>query len=220
MPAVSPARRARLTGRVSPAGALLPGLATLLLLCCAPASAQTPAADASPRRGRSAVTNKQLEPFRQRREAQEEEYERTRRARGLPSREELRRQAEERDRSLFEWARRAEAARREAELAALWAELLTAPRRPYGPDPQPHWATEVYEVSYVSPVFYPYFYAPHARFGRPGHWNFGLRLPGRGWPGRPHAGSPFRHSPFGRRPHAGTLPHVRPPAAIPHRRPR
>ena len=222
MPAVSPAPRVRSLWKV-PLGIkfLISPAALLLLLSMTPSTAaQTPAAGDSPRPGRTAVTNKQLEPFRLRREAQELEYERTRRARGLPSREELRRQAEEQDRRLFEWARRAEAGRREAELAALWSELLTAPWRAYDPGPQPSWAPDVYEVSYASPGFYPYFYAPPVRFGRYGRRSFGFPFSGRGWPRGARMLSSFRPAHLGLPPHAGTLPRVRPPATLPHRRPR
>lgn len=216
MSAVSPARSVRLLERVPPVGAFLPGIAALLMLFSMPATAQTPAEGVSPPPS-GVVTNKQLEPFRLRREAQEEEYERTRWARGLPSREELRRQAEERDRRLFEWARHVEAGRREAEMAALWSELL-ATRLRLDTGPPPSRAGEVYEVSYPSPVFHPYFYAPPVRFGRFGHRGFGLRLRGRGWLHGARMNSLFRYTPFGLRPHTGTLPRVRPPAASPRPR--
>ena len=226
MPAVSAASRARPFGRVPPGVTFRTGLPALLLLCCVlpAAAAQTPGLSASP--GRRVVTNKQLEPFRLRRAAQEEEYERTRQARGLPSREELRRQAEERDRRLFEWARQAEADRREAELAALWSELVTARRQLHDSEAPPSWAPGFHEASYVSTDFYPYFYAPPIRFsllsrrGHSGHRNFWLPPMSRGWPHGARRGHLFRPNTFGPRLNSWARPRV-PPLAMPsHRRPR
>lgn len=224
MSALSTARRVHSSWRVPPGIMFRLGLPALLLLFSMPASAQTPAADASPRPGRRAVTNKQLEPFRLRREAQEEEYERTRRARGLPSKEELRRQVEEQDRRLFEWARQAEADRREAELAAHLSELLTARWQPQDPGTPSSWAGDVYEITYASPGLYPYFYTPHVRpgpFGRRGH--SGRRsfvLPVRGWPHVPRRGHFFRPTTIGPHTNAWAVPRLPPPATLTHRRPR
>lgn len=227
MPAVSAAGRARSLGRVPPGVTFRTSLPALLILCCVfpAAAAQTPGPSASP--GRRVVTNKQLEPSRLRREAQEEEYERTRRARGLPSKEELRREAEERDRRLFEWAQQAKADRREAELAALWSELVTARRQLHDPDPPPpSWAAGVHEVTYASPGFYSYFYEPPIRFslfsrrGHSGRRNFGLPLLSRGWPHEARRGYYFRPNTLGPRLNTWTLPRVPPPATPPHRRPR
>jgi hypothetical protein len=200
-------------------------LPALLLFFYIPAAAQTPRPGASPRHGRAVVTNKDLEHSRLRREAQEEEYERTRRARGLPSKEELRRQAEEHDRRLFEWARQAEAARREAELAALWSELMTA-RQLQELNPPSSLTPEVYEITYASPGFYPYIFAPpvrfspHVRRGHFGHRNFRLPPHVRGWPHGPRERHLFRPSTHGPRPNAWAVPRVQPPATLPQRRPR
>lgn len=144
--------------------------------------------------GQRVVTNRELEPSRLRREAQEEEYERTRRERGMPSARELERRAQERDRSLHELARQLEAQRREAELQSLRVELMNVRRQltelslqlsqPAAPD-------------YVLPSGYPYFYAPPVnvinvpRFGHRGRHvrgGFGRRPHGRPHPLDPRLG--------------------------------
>jgi len=128
------------------------------------AAAETPKAPAAQHGpARKVVTNRDLEPSRLRREAQEEEYERTRRERGMPSKQELRRRIEEQDRALREWAGQMQAERARAELEALRSELtnvrlqlaelsfLLSQQAPADPPP------------YASPSHYPYFYAPPAQ---------------------------------------------------------
>ncbi|HYP53413.1 MAG TPA: hypothetical protein VEQ42_07725 [Pyrinomonadaceae bacterium] len=83
-------------------------------------SAQSPAV-----RRTKVVTNKDLEAFRRERVRNEEEYERVRGERGLPSREEWRRSSEEQDRRYVELARRIETEERAAEQERLAGELLT-----------------------------------------------------------------------------------------------
>lgn len=163
------------------------------------------------------VTNKELEPSRLRREAQEEEYERTRRERGMPSKQELQRQVEEQDRRLSELARQVREERREAKLESLMSELAEARR-------------ELNELSlrlsqqavvYAPPSYYPYSYAPPVQvitvfpFGRHGQFGRGGFGPWRAphpWPGN------IFPSPFTLSRNAGTPQQVLAPAMpLPHR---
>lgn len=157
------------------------------------------AARAGSRAGRKTITNSELEPSRLRREAQEAKYERTRRERGMPSRQELQQRVEEQDRRLREWARQMEAERLEEEVKALRAELadvrqqlgglsLNVPQRP-----------EPYGFPYAVPGVYPYVYAPPTQFitglpfghfGRFGRGGFGLHLHAGRWPHSPRWGHP------------------------------
>ncbi len=136
--------------------------------------------------GRRVITNKELEPSRLRRQAEEEEYERTRRERGMPSREELQQRVEEQDRFLSEWAQRMREERREAELEALRSELAGVRLR------LSELSLDLSQQSsgYAVPNYYPYFYAPpfqvinvlpfkhRGGFGRRG---FGHQRYGRAW---------------------------------------
>jgi hypothetical protein len=196
----------------------------------AAAPAHAPEATKAERRaGRRVVTNKDLEPSRLRREAQEMEYERTRRERGMPSKRELQRRVEEQDRDLREWAERMEAERREAELESLRSELVNVRRHLHELSLQLSQQAAAYGSAYAPPNDYPYFYAPpvqvitvvpfgrRSRFGR-GH--VGPRPHGRQWPFNPRPGhssptiyvSPFRN--------ARAMPRTLPPAvhAPRHRR--
>jgi hypothetical protein len=120
------------------------------------------AAQAGRRPGRKVVTNKDLEPSRLRRESQEAEYERTRRERGMPSKEEVRRRVEEEDSRLREWARQMREARREAEVESLRYELLNV-RRDLS-ELSLHLSRQAAgrANAYAPPDYYPYFYAPPA----------------------------------------------------------
>jgi hypothetical protein len=89
------------------------------LIAASKAAEARPAAAAPQRTDRKVITNKDLERSRQQRTAQEEEYERTRRERGLPSKEELRRDIDEQDRRLKELRDEIEAQRMEGEIDAL-----------------------------------------------------------------------------------------------------
>ncbi|HYO64272.1 MAG TPA: hypothetical protein VER08_11620 [Pyrinomonadaceae bacterium] len=82
---------------------------------------------APPQTGRrtKVVTNQELEVFRRERVRNEQDYERVRVERGLPSREEWQRRSEEQDRRFVELARRIETEERAAEQERLAAELLT-----------------------------------------------------------------------------------------------
>jgi len=159
----------------------------------------------TPRAGRRAgprvVTNKELEPSRLRREAQEEEYERTRRERGMPSKQELQERVEEQDRRLREMARRMEEARKEAELESLRSELVEVRRHLNGLSLHLSRQAAASGPAYPAPDYYPYFYAPPAQFvtvlpfghrGRFGRGHSGPRPHGFLRPHHPRAG---RHSP-------------------------
>ena len=164
------------------------------------ARAATAQASASPARGAvtKTVTNRELEPSRMKREAQEAEYERTRRERGLPSRRELQRRVEEQDQRLREWARQAEAERLAAEVEAMRNELTHVRRQLNGLSQDLSRREEVYEPAFANPYVYPYvhpyFYAPpvqfinvfpHFRRGPFGRHGFGPRHFGTvpfGWP--------------------------------------
>lgn len=162
-------------------------LGCVVLLWTAARAQEEPAAPAG---GSKVVTNRELEPLRRRREAQEAEYERTRRERGLPSMEELRRQFEERDRRLSEWALRAESERRQADLAALRLRALLSLSQPRPTPP-----ADVYAETYAAPFFYPYNYGAPVLSGRFGHFgqrgrHFGFSFPTRRpgfFPTRPSA---------------------------------
>jgi len=196
----------------------------------APGAASTQAAKAGPGAAPKTVTNRELEPSRLRREAQEAEYERTRRERGMPSRRELQRRVEEQDERLREWARQAEAERLAAEVESLRTELthvrrqlnglshdLTRREEGYEPAFTPFTTFNTFTTPYVYPHVYPYahpyVYAPHVlpfnvfphvRRGPFGRHGFGLR---------PHA-------PANTSPGAWDAPRAMPPAGRAHGRPR
>jgi hypothetical protein len=166
-------------------GSFLSCLAALvfLMLVVAPAQAQV-GVRASNRAGSRVVTNKELERFRLRREAQEKEYERTRHARGMPSRQEVQQRIEETDRRLRELAQELEAERLEAELQALRAELavvrrqlgelnlqLSQPSVTYGPadGPLSYYPYYLPSVSFINDLSF-------GRRHRFGHRGFGLNL--------------------------------------------
>jgi len=149
---------------------------------------------------RKVVTNKELEPTRLTREAQEQEYERTRSERGMPSKQEMRQRIEEQDRWLSEWAQRMREARIEAELESLRSELVNVRMQlgemSLGLSPP----GAIYEPAYALPTYYPYFYAPSGQiitalpFGhrRPsGRGKFGRHLHGRLRPYRSLPGRSF-----------------------------
>lgn len=158
------------------------------------AAAPTRSPEAAPterRAGRKVVTNKELEPSRLRREAQEKEYERTRRERGMPSMEELRQRLEEHDRRLHEIAAQMEAERVEAELESLRSELVNVRRQLGELGLQLSQQAATYGPAYAFSNPYPYFYAPPfevfpvLRFGHRGRFgrgNFGLHPHARRWP--------------------------------------
>ncbi|MDQ3804994.1 MAG: hypothetical protein M3416_14335, partial [Acidobacteriota bacterium] len=159
---------------------------------CAPEATK-----AERRAGRKVVTNKELEPSRLRREAQEEEYERTRRERGMPSRRELQQRVEEQDRELREWARQMEAERREAELEALRSELVNVRRQLDELNLHLSRQAAADGSAYAPPNGYPYFYAPPVQVitvlpfghrGRFGRGHFGPHPHGRRWPFNPRPG--------------------------------
>lgn len=154
------------------------------------------------------ITNKEIEPLRLRREAQEAEYERTRRERGMPSKEELQRRFEEQDRRLRELALQMQAERAESELESVRSELFNVRRelnelgsrlsQQSGADASVY-ASAGYDP-YYNPYYYPYYYAPpagfinHFPFGRRGGFgrgSFGPHTHGRAWPYNPRPGQPF-----------------------------
>ena len=155
------------------------------------APARSPEAAQTERRaGRKVVTNQELEPSRLRREAQEEEYERTRRERGMPSREELRQRLEEHDRRLHEIALQMEAERVEAELESLKSELVNVRRQLDELGLQLSQQAAAYGPAHAFSNYYPYFYAapfevvPVLRFGHRGRFgrgDFGLHPHARRW---------------------------------------
>jgi len=191
------------SGRV--AGAVLAALFFFPL----PAAAQEPAGGgaartpgrvkAERRAGPKVITNEDLEPLRLRREAQEAEYERTHRERGMPSREELRQYFEELDRRLHESALRIEEERARAELESVKSELVNVRRNLYELSLRLSQQTGAYGPAYVYPDYYPYYYAPpvrvitrfsSGRHGGFGRGNFGLHPRGRAWPYNPWQGRP------------------------------
>lgn len=173
------------------------------------AASEQAASKQAPRAVTKTVTNRELEPSRLRREAQEAEYERTRRERGMPSRRELQRRVEEQDQRLREWARQAEEERLAAEVESLRSELTHVRRQLNGLSQDLSRRDESYEPAfttftapYAYPYVHPYFYAPpvqlinvfpHVRRGPFGRHGFGL----------PH----FRTGRFGL-PSAHRPPHV------------
>jgi hypothetical protein len=163
-------------------------------------AARTPVPEAS-QAGRDAVrkvvTNKDLESARLTREAQEEEYERTRRERGMPSKQEMRQRIEEHDRWLSEWAQRMQEERREAELESLRLELTNVRLQLSELSLLQQGAN--YVPAYAIPNYYPYFYAPSAYvntvlpFGHRrqyGRGKNGRHLHGRSWFYQPRNGHP------------------------------
>ena len=215
------------------AGAVLAALFFFLLPVAAqvPAgggAAQTPSRVKTERRaGPKVITNKDLEPSRLRREAQEAEYERTRRERGMPSRQELQRYFEEQDRRLHELALQIEEEdRAEAELESVRSEFVNLERDLSRLSLHLSQQTGAYIPAYVYPSYYPYYYAPpvqiinrfpfgrHGGFGRGG---FGFHPRGRTWPDNPRRGLFPR--PLGRPPlHRITPPRAPAPFAATPRR--
>jgi hypothetical protein len=152
------------------------------------------------RPGRRVITNKDLEPSRLRREEQEEEYERTRVERGMPSRQELRRRVEEEDRRLREWARQMREERREAELESLRYELVNVRRDLNQLSLHLSRQAAGHAPAYAPPDYYPYFYAPPVQLltvlplGRQHNFGRGGFRPHphlRRWPHHPRPGHPF-----------------------------
>lgn len=195
------------SGRV--AGAVLAALFFFLF----PAAAQEPGRVETRRAGPKVITNKDLEPSRLRREAQEAEYERTRRERGLPSKQELQRYFEEQDRRLHESALLIEEERAEAEAESAKSELVNVKRDLYELSLQLSRQTGSYIPAYSYPNYYPYYYAPpvqvitHFPFGRHGVFArgvLGLNPRGGRWPYNPRYGL-FSH-PLGRPPLHGITP--------------
>lgn len=179
------------------------------------------------RDGRKVVTNKELEPSRLRRRAQEEDYERTRRERGMPSKQELRQGVEERDRMLHELARQIREERTQAELESLRAELAKARRDLHEHDLRLSQQAAVYTPVYGAPNYFPYFYTPPIqvlpvfKFGHRrgfGRGNFGHRPHVRPFPY--HHARPGRPFPSTVRPswNAGARPRVPAPAVAAPRR--
>jgi hypothetical protein len=204
------------------AGAVLAALFFFLL----PAAAQEPSgggAAQTPGRvkterlgGPKVITNADLEPSRLRREAQEAEYERTRRERGLPSKQELQRYFEEQDRRLHELALRIQAERAEAELESVRSELVNLKLDLNRLSLHLSQQTGGYIPTYVYPNYHPYYNAPPVliitRFplgqrGVLGRGKFGLHPRGGTWPYNPRHGL-FSH-PLGRPP----LHRITPPRA-------
>lgn len=168
---------------------------------------------------RKVVTNKDLEPARVTREAQEEEYERTRRGRGMPSRQELRQRIEEQDRWLSEWAQRMQEERREAELEALKSELLNVRLQldelSMSLSQQEASGAPAPALSY----YYPYFYAQPPQFITVlndrhrrvyGRGKFGRHTRGGPWTYQPRPGRFFRPLDRPSR-NSGTRPRATPP---------
>jgi hypothetical protein len=145
------------------------------------------------------LTNRELEPLRLRREAQESEYERTRRERGMPSKEELQQRFDAQDRRLHELTLQMQAEREESELEALKSELVNVRRNLNELSLNLSQQTGAYAPAYVSPDYYPYYYAPPVQFVTPfpfgrrgfGRGNFGPHTHGRAWPYNPWQGLPF-----------------------------
>jgi hypothetical protein len=149
---------------------------------------------------RRVVTNKELEPLRLRREAQEAEYERTRRERGMPSKEELRQRIEEQDQRLRELTLQMQAERAEAEAESLRSEIVNVRRELNDLNLRLSQQTGAYVNVYTSPDYSPYYYAPPVQlidrfpFGRRGGFgrgHFGPHAPARVWPYNSWRGQPF-----------------------------
>jgi hypothetical protein len=177
------------------------------------------AVKAERRAGTKVLTNKELEPLRLRRESQEAEYERTRRQRGMPSKEELRRRFEEQDRRLREMSLQMEAERAEAELESVRADLVNV-RRELGLRLSQQ--AGGYAPDYAYPSYYPYYFAPPVQviprfpFGRRGGYGRGSFRPhpyGRAWPYNPWQGRPFPT--LGRPGLNGNAPQMAPAPAMP-----
>ncbi|HYG12300.1 MAG TPA: hypothetical protein VD835_20325 [Pyrinomonadaceae bacterium] len=113
---------------------------------------------------RKVVTNKELESTRLMREAHEEEYERTRRERGLPSKQEIRQRIEEQDRWLSEWAQRMQEERKEAELESLKSEIVSVRQQLSELSLGLSQQGATYVPAYAPSNYYPYFYASPAQF--------------------------------------------------------
>jgi hypothetical protein len=184
------------------------------------------AVDAARRAAPRVVTNRDLEPSRLRREAQEAEYERTRRERGMPSTQELRRRSEEQDRRLHESAQESQAERAEEELESVRSELFDVKRNLDELSLHLSQQTVTYAPAYVSPSYYPYYYAqpfqfitrfPFGRRGGFGRGNFGPHTRGLVWPSNPWQGHSFP-SLGGPRFNMGAAPPVMAPAAPMRRR--
>ena len=174
------------------------------------------AVQAERRAGVKVITNRDLEPLRLRREAQEAEYERTRRERGMPSKRELQQHFEEQDRRLHELALQIEAERAEAELESVRSELVNVRRDLSVLGLRLSQQTGTYIPVYEYPSYYPYYYAPPVqvitRFplghrGIFGRGNLGLHPRGGTWPYNLRRGH-FSH-PLGRPP----LHRISPPRA-------
>lgn len=153
---------------------------------------------------RRVVTNKELEPLRLRREAQEAEYERTRRERGMPSKEELRWRIEEQDRRLRELTIQMQAERAEAEAESLRSEVFNVRRElndlSLRLSQQPGAYVNVYASPSYDPYYNPYYYAPPVQFinrfhsgrrGGFGRGHTGPHAPVRVLPYTPGQGQPF-----------------------------
>ncbi|MGH9902339.1 MAG: hypothetical protein ACRD68_11090, partial [Pyrinomonadaceae bacterium] len=129
---------------------------------------QDGAGTSAPRR--RAVTNKDLEVYRRARLENEEAYERERAERGLPSKEELRQQAEARDRKFVELSRELEAARAAEERQRLRDEAAALQTRLSIMSAQQQWQAPAPAYTNLSPYVvyqsYPFYY-PYG-YGRPG----------------------------------------------------
>jgi hypothetical protein len=168
----------------------------------AASSSAAPAQGASMAGGRAGtkvITNKELEPLRLRREAQEAEYERTRGERGMPSKQELRRRFEEQDRRLRQLTLQMQAERAESELESMRSELFNVRRELNELGSRLSQQTGDYAPAYALPN-YPYYYAPpaliitRAPFGRRGGFgrgDFGPHTHGRARTNGPWQGRPF-----------------------------
>lgn len=168
---------------------------------------------------RRVITNRELEPLRQRREAQEAEYERTRRERGMPSKEELRQRIEEQDQRLRESSLQMRAERAEAEAEALRSEVVNVRQDLYDLNLRLSQQSGAYVNVYTQPDYYPYYYAPpvqlnnHFPFGHRGGFgrgHSGQREPVRVWPYTPWQGNPY-NAPAAPHSNGGSTPTVVPP---------
>lgn len=121
------------------------------------------------------ITNRELEPLRLKREAQEAEYERTRRARGMPSKEELRQRIEEQDQRLRELTLQMQTERAEAEAESLRSEVFNVRRELdyLRLSQQTGTYVNVYAPPSYDSYYTPYYYAPPARFNN--RFPFGRR---------------------------------------------
>ena len=222
MPAGSLARRLACASG-TPSGRLVGAVLAALVFFLLPAAAQEPAGGVSAqtqgplmkdrRAGPKVITNKELEPLRLRREAQEAEYERTHRERGMPSRQEVERYFEELDRRLHESALRIEEERAEAELESVKSELANVKRNLYELSLRLSRQTGAYIPAYVYPNYYPYYAqpvqvitpSPFGRHGGFGRGSFGFHPRVRMWPYKPSHSRPFP-SPRGAPSHWGIPP--------------